>query len=99
MLINKFVSSKPNAVLITQLPEQGMEKEDCIKEFKHYYVHLLGADENSGTSLYASEALSIAIRNRLMERWKATGLRTYRNKDCRQLFYLSMEFLMGRTAQ
>lgn len=97
MSINKFVSSKLNTALITQLPKQGMEKEDFIEDFKHYYVHLLGADENSGTSLYASEALSIAIRNRLMERWKATRLRTYKNKDCRQLFYLSMEFLMGRT--
>ncbi|MEQ1531675.1 MAG: glycogen/starch/alpha-glucan family phosphorylase, partial [Methylococcales bacterium] len=45
---------------------------------------------------YAGEALSLAIRDRLMERWKATH-QTYKQNDCRRGYYLSMEFLMGRT--
>jgi len=45
---------------------------------------------------YAGEALSLAIRDCLMERWKITH-HTYKTENCRRVFYLSMEFLMGRT--
>ena len=95
MPTNKFVISKPKSS-ITKLPEQGMKKHDFIDDFKQYYVHLLGRDENCRSPYYAGEALSLAIRDRLMERWKATH-QTYKNNDCRRGYYLSMEFLMGRT--
>ena len=90
-----FVTSKPKPS-ITQLPEQGVEKEDFIHYFKQYYVHLLGRDESHQSPFYADEALSLTIRDHLMEHWKATH-QTYKNNDCRRGYYLSMEFLMGRT--
>jgi len=95
MPTNKFVISKPKPS-ITKLPEQGRKKTDFIDDFKQYYVHLLGRDENCRSPYYAGEALSQAIRDRLMERWKATH-QTYKSNDCRRGYYLSMEFLMGRT--
>ena len=95
MPTNQFVISKPKSS-ITKLPEKGMKKHDLIDDFKEYYVHLLGRDENCRSPFYATEALSLAIRDRLMERWKATH-QTYKNSDCRRGYYLSMEFLMGRT--
>ena len=95
MPANKFIISKPKSS-ITKLPEQGMKKHDFIDDFKQYYVHLLGRDENCRSPYYAGEALSQAIRDRLMERWKATH-QVYKDNDCRRGYYLSMEFLMGRT--
>ncbi|MDO9424758.1 MAG: glycogen/starch/alpha-glucan phosphorylase [Methylobacter sp.] len=95
MPTNKFVISKPKSS-ITKLPEQGRKKLDFIDDFKEYYVHLLGRDENCRSPYYAGEALSLAIRDRLMELWKVTH-QTYKNNDCRRGYYLSMEFLMGRT--
>ncbi|HEY8033997.1 MAG TPA: glycogen/starch/alpha-glucan phosphorylase [Methylobacter sp.] len=95
MPTNKFVISKPKPS-ITKLPEQGRKKTDFIDDFKQYYVHLLGRDENCRSPYYAGEALSQAIRDRLMERWKDTH-QTYKSNDCRRGYYLSMEFLMGRT--
>ncbi len=95
MPTNKFVISKPKPS-ITKLPEQGRTKTDFIIDFKQYYVHLLGRDENCRSPYYAGEALSQAIRDRLMECWKATH-QTYKSNDCRRGYYLSMEFLMGRT--
>ena len=95
MPTNKFVISKPKPS-ITKLPEQGRNKTDFISDFKQYYVHLLGRDENCRSPYYAGEALSQVVRDRLMERWKATH-QTYKNNDCRRGYYLSMEFLMGRT--
>jgi len=95
MPTNTFVISKPKPS-ITKLPEQGRKKTDFIDDFKQYYVHLLGRDENCRSPYYAGEALSQAIRDRLMERWKITH-QTYKSNDCRRGYYLSMEFLMGRT--
>ncbi len=95
MPTNKFVISTPKPS-ITKLPEQGRKKTDFIDDFKQYYVHLLGRDENCRSPYYAGEALSQAIRDRLMERWKDTH-KTYKSNDCRRGYYLSMEFLMGRT--
>jgi starch phosphorylase len=91
----KFVTSKLDSPLINNLPEQGMEKKDFVDDFKQYYVHLLGRDEHTSSPFYAGEALSMAIRDRLMERWKNTH-QTYKDNGCRRGYYLSMEFLMGR---
>ena len=95
MPIKQFVISKPKST-ITQLPEQGVKKHDFIDYFKQYYVHLLGRDESHQSPFYAGEALSLTIRDHLMEHWKATH-QAYKNNDCRRGYYLSMEFLMGRT--
>ncbi|MGR9013158.1 MAG: glycogen/starch/alpha-glucan phosphorylase [Gammaproteobacteria bacterium] len=92
----RFVLSKPKSS-ITEVSMLGVKKEDFVEDFKRYYVHLLGRDENFRSSpFYAYEALSLSIRDRLMERWKNT-YKTYIKTDSRQVFYLSMEFLMGRT--
>lgn len=95
MTMKKFVISHPNA-RIFDVPKLGMQKQVLIDDFKWYYIHLLGRDERCRSPVYAGEALSLAIRDRLMERWKATH-HTYKSQDCRRSFYLSMEFLMGRT--
>ncbi|WP_340122329.1 glycogen/starch/alpha-glucan phosphorylase [Methylobacter svalbardensis] len=92
----RFVTSKPISS-ITDVPELGVKKEDFINDFKRYYVHSLGRNEGFRSSpFYACEALSLSIRDRLVERWKAT-YKTYMKTDSKRVFYLSMEFLMGRT--
>ncbi|MBE0468976.1 MAG: glycogen/starch/alpha-glucan phosphorylase [Methyloprofundus sp.] len=91
----EFISSKPSES-ITELPSKGLTKEDFVHSFKEYYVHLLGRDEDSHQAHYAYEALGLTIRDRLMERWKETH-RTYKQARCKRTFYLSMEYLMGRS--
>ncbi len=90
-----FQKSNPRSD-ITQLPKLGMSKKDFINDFKHYYSHRLGRDENCRSPHYAYEALSLAISDRLVERWKNT-YNAYRNVNCKTAFYLSMEYLMGRS--
>jgi starch phosphorylase len=89
-----FVKSNP-APTITKLPQLGMKKNDLTVDFKRYYSHTLGRDEHCRSPHYAYEALSLSIRDRLMERWKKT-YEAYKEADSRRAFYLSMEFLMGR---
>ena len=90
-----FQKSKPKAT-ITKLPHLGVHKKDFIADFKRYYGHRLGRDANCRSPHYAYEALSMAISDRLIERWKST-YNTYKDENCKRAYYLSMEFLMGRS--
>jgi starch phosphorylase len=89
-----FKTSKPSAS-ITTLPDLGMDEKHIENDFKRYYSHRLGRDESCRSPHYAYEALSLAISDRLVERWKRT-YNTYKEQDARRASYLSMEFLMGR---
>ncbi|MDP3877462.1 MAG: glycogen/starch/alpha-glucan phosphorylase [Methylobacter sp.] len=95
MPYKSFKTSKPKST-ITILPKLGLEERDFVADFKRYYSHRLGRDENCTSPHYAYEALSMAISDRLIERWKKT-YNTYKETDCKRAYYLSMEFLMGRT--
>ncbi|MCG8041236.1 MAG: glycogen/starch/alpha-glucan phosphorylase, partial [Candidatus Thiodiazotropha endolucinida] len=48
------------------------------------------------SSHYPYKALALTVRDRLIERWKLTRSH-YEESDCKRTFYLSLEFLMGRT--
>ena len=95
MTAKSFVKSKPKAA-IAKVPKLGMEKKHIGPAFKHYYNHALGRDKSCDTPFYAYEALSWTIRDRLVERWQKTT-ETYKKQDCKRAFYLSLEFLMGRS--
>ncbi len=90
-----FQKSKPKAI-ISKLPHLGMNKQNFIDDFKRYYGHRLGRDKNCRSPHYAYEALSMAISDRMIERWKNT-FTTYKESNCKRGYYLSMEFLMGRS--
>jgi starch phosphorylase len=90
-----FKKSKPK-LNISSLPKLGMDEKELISDFKHNYSHRLGRDENCSCLHYAYEALALTVRDRLSERWKKT-YNVYKEKDCKRAYYLSMEFLMGRT--
>lgn len=90
-----FVKSNPKAE-ISKVAKLGMQEKDLGPAFKHYYNHTLGRDSHCRTPYYAYEALSLAIRDRLVERWQKTT-EAYKSGDCKRAFYLSLEFLMGRS--
>ncbi|MEJ2609012.1 MAG: glycogen/starch/alpha-glucan phosphorylase [Candidatus Thiodiazotropha sp.] len=73
-----------------------MEAEAISFDFRRYFAHTLGRDDHCTSSHYPYKALALAIRDRLIERWKLTRL-TYEDSDCKRTFYLSLEFLVGRT--
>ena len=91
----RFKKSQPIAT-ITALPALGLDKKGIESDFKRYYGHRLGRDENCRSLHYGYEALSLAVSDRLSERWKKT-YNAYKDTDCKRACYLSMEFLMGRT--
>ncbi len=80
---------------LTDLPPLGMGADQLAVDFRRHYAHTLGRDKNCRSAHYAYEALALAVRDRLMERWKNTNY-AYMEQDCRRAYYLSLEYLMGR---
>ncbi|HEX6201054.1 MAG TPA: glycogen/starch/alpha-glucan phosphorylase, partial [Thermoanaerobaculia bacterium] len=73
----------------------GLDARALGRDFERYLTCTLGRDRYSRNAFYDHGALVLAIRDRLMERWSA-GRRARHERDCRRVYYLSMEYLLGR---
>jgi glycogen phosphorylase len=74
----------------------GTESESIEKCFMNHLVYSLAKDEYSATDRDIYESLSLTVRDRLIERWIRTQ-QSYYDNDVKRVYYLSMEFLVGRT--
>jgi len=70
-----------------------MDKSSIKSDFLRYFHHTLGRDCVDAAPRYQYTALALAVRDRLVERAKHTR----RRQQSRQLCYLSMEYLLGRS--
>lgn len=69
-------------------------KEALSDSFKHYLTYNLG--RSSGTTpVYAYNAMSLTLRDRIMADWRNTSL-AQKQSGVRRTYYLSLEFLIGR---
>ncbi len=82
--------------LLTELPPLGMDAKSLAADVSRHFNHTLGCDIHSKYRYHRYEAVAITLRDRLMDRWKHTHY-SYRQLDCKRAYYLSLEFLMGRT--
>jgi glycogen phosphorylase len=78
------------------LPPLGMDAPSIVADVRHYFAYTMGQDRTCRSAFYPYEALAVALRDRLMERWKRSR-QAHEEADCRRAYYLSLEFLMGRT--
>lgn len=74
----------------------GFDKESLKTSFLDHLEFSLGRDRYTSTPLTAFQSLVLTIRDRLIEKWLKTQ-QTYYDVDAKRVYYLSMEFLMGRT--
>jgi starch phosphorylase len=95
MNTKRFVKSSMCPEL-TDIPPLGLDGITLARAFRHYYTNHLGRDKNCNLLHYAYEALALVVRDRLMERWKKTRY-AYEEHDSKRAYYLSLEFLMGRS--
>ncbi|RKZ94073.1 MAG: glycogen phosphorylase [Gammaproteobacteria bacterium] len=89
-----MIKSKPVDDL-TAVPPLGMDVKALTNCFRYYYNHTLGRSKECKATHYPYTALAYTLRDRLIERWKSTHY-AYKDSDCKQTYYLSLEFLMGR---
>ncbi len=74
---------------------KGMTKDDLVNSFRHNRQYTLSKDQYSATINDNYNSLALAIRDRIVERWVATQQR-YHKKNMKRVYYLSLEFLIGR---
>jgi len=91
-----MVRSKPKKASSKSEGELKAEKEAFQASFFRHLQFSLGKDKYSATPYDKYLAVAYAIRDKLIEHWIKTQ-QTYYRKDARRIYYLSMEFLMGRT--
>jgi len=72
-----------------------LEKEDLKRSILKRLVYSVGKDTDFAVPRDWCVALTLAVRERLMDRWMATTKQVYR-ADVKRVYYLSMEFLIGR---
>src|SRR5438105_2102189 len=64
--------------------------------FKHHLLYTLAKDQYSATRLDLYKSLAHAVKDHLVKRWIRTQ-QSYYEQDAKRVYYLSLEFLMGRT--
>lgn len=69
-----------------------------IKSFLEHMEYTLGKDKYTALRRDVYNALSYSIRDRLIERWLDTQ-QAYYHEDPKRVYYVSMEFLMGRSLE
>jgi len=72
-----------------------MTSEGLAHDFERHLKYSLARDFDMATDRDCYYALALSVRDRVVERWLATQ-RTHREQNVRRIYYLSMEFLIGR---
>ena len=73
----------------------GLDTESIVDTFAHRMMYSIARDEFTASEDNLFQALAYAVRDRLMDRWFVTQDRYYR-EDTKRVYYLSLEFLLGR---
>jgi starch phosphorylase len=77
-------------------PEPGkLDPDSIVDAFAHRMMYSVARDQFNATDENAYQALAFSTRDRLMERWFETQDTFYR-EDVKRVYYLSLEFLLGR---
>jgi glycogen phosphorylase len=77
-------------------PKPGkLDPDSIVESFAHRMMYSVARDEFNATDENAFQALAFAVRDRLMDRWFVTQ-DTYYRQDVKRVYYLSLEFLLGR---
>ncbi len=93
MAVKKSTTKK---LTTTNNPLRENDVESLKRSFIDHLEYSLAKDEYSATERDRYRALALTVRDRLIERWIETQ-QTYYNKDAKRVYYLSLEFLIGRT--
>jgi len=82
-------------VSLPKPPPGRLDVPGVVEAFAHQMMYSVAKGEHTASQFNVYQALAFAVRDRLMERWFLTQ-DTYYRHDAKRVYYLSMEFLMGR---
>ena len=72
-----------------------LNKEEFKSEVEDYVKVLFRKSIKEADDQQIFQAVAYAVKDFIVDQWMATH-RTYEEKDVKTVYYLSMEFLMGR---
>ncbi len=75
---------------------KGMDAGSLALSIQNHLKYALSKDKATSTPHDRYWSLALSIRDRLIDRWMATQ-HAYYTKDVKRVYYLSMEYLVGRT--
>lgn len=75
--------------------KEKMENYSLSNQFAEHLEFILVKDKFTVTGNDAYYALSLSIRDKLVRRWLRTQQK-YKEEDVKRVYYLSLEFLMGK---
>lgn len=90
-----------NAVIKKTNPSGTARKNTKIslkpfqESIKKHLLYTMAKDQYSATNLDLYKSISLAVKDQLVKRWIRTQ-QTYYEVDAKRVYYLSLEFLMGR---
>lgn len=84
-----------------RIPKPGageMSVRGAIESFARHMTYSVVRDEYTATQFDTYKALALAVRDQIIERWFSTQEHYYKT-DAKRVYYLSLEFLLGRLLQ
>ncbi|MDH3647559.1 MAG: glycogen/starch/alpha-glucan phosphorylase [Gammaproteobacteria bacterium] len=75
--------------------EPAMDAAGLNRAIADRLGHSMGLDAVTATTRDWYNAVALGLRDRLMTRWLRTQ-RAYNRSDCKRVYYLSLEYLIGR---
>ncbi len=85
----------PQSTSSSSTSHNGNGSEDLKQSIGNHLKYSQARDWQSSTPLDQYNSGALAVRDRLVERWISTQNK-YHEKDPKRIYYLSMEFLVGR---
>ena len=76
--------------------KRGLDAEAMRQTILEWLVYSVGKDPAHATEQDWFTALALAVRDRLVDQWMATSRDAYA-QDRKRVYYLSLEFLIGRS--
>jgi starch phosphorylase len=92
---DKSAGDKPGDMELMNLPSLGMDSDAILANTIHYHSRMLGRRTVRRQEHFLYQALVLATRDRLMERWIETSNKL-QGRHGKRACYISLEFLMGR---
>ncbi|MEQ8967790.1 MAG: glycogen/starch/alpha-glucan phosphorylase [Azospirillaceae bacterium] len=83
------------AQLTPEIGKRGLDRESLKRAFLEWLVYSVGKDADTATVHDWYTSVGLAVRDRLVDRWMETT-RSYYRTDQKRVYYLSLEFLIGR---
>ena len=74
------------------------DPDSLRRAFADHLQYSQGTDEHTATRLDRYFAVAYTVRDRMMRRWIQTQ-QAYYKRDAKRVYYLSLEFLMGRALE